>query len=188
KIREIRDLMSEDFQHIEILGLSDYDIGTIEENGNSFSENAMIKSRTVSAYTGLPVLADDSGLCVHSLGGHPGIYSSRYSGRGDQGNIDKLLLEMLGTPKEKRGAYFECSICYTDARGISHVFSGKAHGIIAEKRKGCNGFGYDPVFYIPEIRKTMAELTPEEKNRISHRAHAIKDFLAFLSKNNTLSA
>jgi XTP/dITP diphosphohydrolase len=173
KILEIRSML----EGIEVLlrSLMDYpDLPEIVEDGNSFLENALKKARVVSTLTGETVLADDSGLEVDALGGAPGIYSARYAGNDadDQQNIRKLLDDLTGVPSENRGAAFRCLLVLYPPDGRYETFEGRWEGMIAEKPVGQGGFGYDPVFFLPEEGVTVAQLPAEVKNRISHRAQA----------------
>jgi XTP/dITP diphosphohydrolase len=146
----------------------------IEETGASFEENARLKATSLAAASGLLSLADDSGLEVDALGGEPGVRSNRYAGE-DASDEDKylfLLDKLKDVPDEKRTARFRCVIAIVAPDGKVELCYGECRGIITNEPKGENGFGYDPVFFIPELGKTMAELKPEEKNRISHRARA----------------
>lgn len=146
----------------------------VEENGNTFYDNALIKARALYELCGKPAMADDSGLCVDALDGAPGVFSARYSGGSDADNIDKLLHELRGI--EDRAAHFECCIVYYDGKDIISA-TGKAYGRIADKRAGNGGFGYDPVFFSDELHKTFGQASEEEKNRVSHRARALQAFL-----------
>ena len=161
---------------IEYLSLSDFkDIPEIEETGITFIENALIKAVAVSRLTGMISLADDSGLVVDSLDGRPGIYSARYAGEAatDMDRNMKLLDEMKGI--ESRSARFICAIAIATPEGKTFTVEGKCEGKITEELKGNGGFGYDPIFFIPEKSVTMAELSLDEKNRISHRAKALAE-------------
>ncbi len=151
------------------------------ENGTTFEENALIKAKEANKLTGLPALADDSGLCVYSLNGEPGIYSCRYADT-PKGRITKLLKELKGVPVEKRGAKFVCAMVLLDKNG-DVLFSdvGECFGKIGFETKGTKGFGYDPVFIVDGKNLTMAELSSEEKNKISHRAIALNKLIKFLS-------
>jgi XTP/dITP diphosphohydrolase len=147
------------------------------EDGTTFAQNAEIKAKAAYAATGLPALADDSGICVDALGGRPGIYSARYAGEptDDAANNAKLLAELGDRPLSQRGAHFHADICYIDAQGnITHT-EGRMDGAIDFQVHGVHGFGYDPLFLLDdyECKLTSAELAPEEKNRISHRARAL---------------
>jgi XTP/dITP diphosphohydrolase len=161
---------------ISLLSLNDYPgIPGIVEDGKGFLENALKKARAVSESTGETVLADDSGLEVDALGGAPGIHSARYAGNDadDVQNIRKLLYDLKGIPAENRRAAFRCVLVHYPVDGLYEVFEGRWEGLIAEKPAGHGGFGYDPVFFLPVEKMTAAELPPEVKNRISHRAQAI---------------
>ncbi len=146
----------------------------VAEVGKSFEENARLKATTLAAQSGLLSLADDSGLEVDALGGEPGTLSARYAGENasDEDRVSYLLAKMEGVPQEKRQARFKCVIAIATPDGKVELCSGECAGFIALKPKGKSGFGYDPVFYLPELDKTMAELPPEEKNKISHRGRA----------------
>jgi XTP/dITP diphosphohydrolase len=160
-----------------ILALSDFpDVPEVVEDGKSFSENALRKARFYSKYFGKLVLADDSGLEVDILNGMPGIYSARYAGEkaSHQKNNQQLLSEMEGVPVSKRGARFQCVIAVVSPDGIEAVTQGSCRGRIGFKEVGKKGFGYDPLFILPQYGKTMAQLTVEEKNRISHRGKALR--------------
>jgi XTP/dITP diphosphohydrolase len=143
-----------------------------EENGLSFEENALIKARFYSQESGLPCLADDSGLVVDAIDGRPGVYSSRYAPT-DRERVERLLAELEGVAEQKRTARFVC-VAALVTRDSEIVAEGKCEGRIAFEPHGKNGFGYDPVFYLPELGKTMAELAPSEKNALSHRGRAMK--------------
>lgn len=162
---------------IELLSLLDYpNIPEIVEDGSSFIENAMKKARTVSEFTGEAALADDSGLEIDYLGGAPGIYSARYSGpeATDEKNNRKVLAKLEGVPPEKRTAAFRCVLVLYLPGGAYRTFEGIWKGYIGTEPRGSMGFGYDPIFIDPMLEKTAAELPPEIKNRISHRAQAFR--------------
>lgn len=171
-----------------ILSLGDFpDISTIPdivEDGETFFENALKKAKTISDIVGEMVFADDSGLEVDYLGGKPGVRSSRYSGDDatDEKNIEKLLNQLRGVPVENRGASFNCVIVLYQPDGSFESFEGTLRGRISEERIGDGGFGYDPVFYVPEKGVTVAQLPPEVKNRISHRAEAVNKLKKALQK------
>ncbi|MHB8090948.1 MAG: XTP/dITP diphosphatase [Syntrophales bacterium] len=173
KIRELQAMFAG--AEMQILSLNDFpDLPEIIEDGKSFYENALKKAQAVAVATGETVLADDSGLEVAALGGAPGIYSARYGGEGanDRQNVLKLLGEMRGVPAEKRAAAFRCVLVLYHKDNRHEVFEGRWEGVIAENCAGLGGFGYDPVFYLPEQGMTVAQLSPELKNMISHRAQA----------------
>ncbi|MBI5494896.1 MAG: RdgB/HAM1 family non-canonical purine NTP pyrophosphatase [Deltaproteobacteria bacterium] len=149
----------------------------VRETGGSFEENALIKARWGAATSGLPALGDDSGLCVDALDGAPGVRSARFAldhgrGRGDQDNNALLLERLHGVPDERRGAHFTCSLALCLPGGAERVFRGEVHGRIGRAPRGEHGFGYDPLFLLPDGR-TMSELPADEKNRISHRGRAL---------------
>ena len=158
--------------------VTDTDLGIelsdVEENGETFLDNARIKSEAGCKESGLPCIADDSGLCVDALGGAPGVFSARYSGvhGDDEGNNRKLLAELEGVPAEKRTAHFACAICVSFPDGSEITATGKCEGYIGYEKKGSNGFGYDPLFMVGE--RSLAEMTAEEKDAISHRGNALK--------------
>jgi XTP/dITP diphosphohydrolase len=162
-----------------ILGLADLSIDRdYEESGSTFAENARLKALGYSRLTSLPVLADDSGLEVAALGGRPGIYSARYAGPGatDADRIRKLLTE-LEAVSAGRDARFVCALALAQEGGLKLEAEGECRGVIAREPRGTNGFGYDPVFYFPELGRTYAELSNEEKNRYSHRGRAAASLL-----------
>lgn len=175
KVTEFRELFSP--IGLTVRSLLDYpEIADIVEDGETFSENAMIKAETIAKEFNQMVIADDSGLSVDALNGRPGIYSARYAGeeKSDQANIEKVLHEMRDIPSEDRRAAFHCAIAVAAPTKETFVYEGTCKGYIAREAVGANGFGYDPIFYIPELKKTMAELDREEKNQLSHRAAALK--------------
>ncbi len=173
KIREFKEI------------LPDYDIITeeeagidieVEETGTTFSENALLKAKAIFDKTHIPALADDSGLAVYALGGEPGIYSARYGGEGldDKGRTELVLKKMENVSDELRGAEFICAIAFVTENKIISA-EGKVEGVLTREPRGENGFGYDPIFYVPEFGKTTAEMEPEEKNAISHRGRALAE-------------
>ncbi len=185
KIEEIKYILKETgiADAVEIHSLSDFpDIPEIAEDGTTFSENARKKAETVAGYTGLTTIADDSGLEVDALNGAPGIYSARFAGEGasDADNIKKLLRLLEGVPKEKRRARFVCMIALATPGGAVKFMEGECRGIISEEERGTSGFGYDPVFIVPEYGKTFAELGADVKNKISHRAVALGKLTTYL--------
>ncbi len=150
-----------------------------EETGSTFEENAYIKAKAAYDVTGLMTIADDSGLEVDALGGRPGIYSARYAEEGKR--CAKVLAEMDGVPEEKRTARFVCAICCINEKGGSFTVRGVCEGKIGYEKRGTNGFGYDPIFMYGG--KSFAELSGEEKNRVSHRADALKKFEEIIRKH-----
>ncbi|MFW6125900.1 MAG: XTP/dITP diphosphatase [Chloroflexota bacterium] len=161
----------------EIVTLSDIGVELeVEETGSTMEENAAMKAKAYRAASNLTAFADDSGLEVDALGGEPGPLSARYAGEGvsDRERIEFLLSKMSHVPREQRTARFRCVIAIATPEGTTELCQGECHGIIAFESKGEGGFGYDPVFFLPELGKTMAELTPEEKDRVSHRGRAAR--------------
>lgn len=164
--------------------VTDRDLGIelsdVEENGETFLDNARIKAEAGCKESGLPCIADDSGLCVDALDGAPGVYSARYSGvhGDDDGNNRKLLSELDGVPTEKRTAHFACAICVSFPDGSEVTATGKCEGYIGYEKKGTNGFGYDPLFMVGD--RSLAEMTAEEKDAISHRGNALKELQKIL--------
>jgi XTP/dITP diphosphohydrolase len=174
KIRELQEMLKG--QAIQVLSLKDFpDFPEIEETGTSFAENALLKARKAAEVSGLVSLADDSGLEVDALNGEPGIFSARYAGepKSDERNIDKLLAKLESVPEGNRTARFRCVIAVVVPDGREFLAEGTVEGRILFARRGLGGFGYDPVFFLPQLNKTMAELSLEEKNTISHRAQAL---------------
>ncbi len=155
--------------------LKDFDPIVINENGTTFEENATIKATTVMKKLNIPVIADDSGLMVDALNGEPGIHSARYAGdHDDLANRKKLLQELKNIPDEKRTAHFHTTIVALKPNGKKLVANGRVDGHILHEAKGSNGFGYDPIFYVDSLHCSMAELAPEQKNKISHRGNALR--------------
>jgi XTP/dITP diphosphohydrolase len=177
KLREFRDLLRP--LESAVLSLASLSIDAdVEESGSTFAENARLKALEYSRLTALPVLADDSGLEVDALGGRPGIYSARYAGYGasDSDRIRKLL-EELERSGASRNARFVCALALAQEGVLLFESEGECRGMIAEEPRGNNGFGYDPVFFFPELGKTYAELTNSEKNLHSHRGHAVASLI-----------
>ncbi|WP_213715364.1 XTP/dITP diphosphatase [Cedecea lapagei] len=176
KVRELANLLA-DFG-FDVVAQTELNVESVEETGLTFIENAILKARHAAKVTGLPALADDSGLAVDALGGAPGIYSARYAGEdaSDRQNLDKLLEALKDVPDDKRQAQFHCVLVYMrhaeDPTPL--VFHGSWPGVITHAPAGQGGFGYDPIFYVPSEGKTAAELTRDEKSAISHRGQALK--------------
>ena len=164
--------------------VTDTDLGIelsdVEENGETFLDNARIKAESGCKESGLPCIADDSGLCVDALDGAPGVFSARYSGvhGDDEGNNRKLLKELEVVPTEKRTAHFACAICVSFPDGNEVTAEGKCEGYIGYEKKGTNGFGYDPLFMVGD--RSLAEMTADEKDAISHRGNALKELQKIL--------
>jgi XTP/dITP diphosphohydrolase len=172
-------------RHLQLCSPQDLQLSvTVRESGATYAENARIKALSYLRASGLPALADDSGLEVDALGGEPGLRSARYAGPGS-GDADRyrLLLQRLeGVPWEQRTARFRCVVVLAVPGGEIHTTEGSCEGIIAFEPRGNHGFGYDPVFYLPQYGQTMAQLPPKVKNRISHRAVAVQGMLPILSR------
>lgn len=184
KVDELHALLSP--LAIRVASVLDYpNMPDVVEDGATFEANAIKKARAITAYTGLPALADDSGLCVDALDGAPGVYSARYAGENgnDVANNAKLLAALADIPDVERGAQFVSVIAYATPAGDIHTFRGTCAGIITRAPRGTNGFGYDPLFYLASHEQTMAELAPSEKNQISHRARAYEQFVTWLTRS-----
>lgn len=182
KVREFNQLLAD--RHIEVVPQSSFGVPEASETGLTFVENALLKARNAALHTGLPAIADDSGIEVDALNGAPGIYSARYAGPGatDDANLQKLLLAMEGMPEAERGARFQCLIVYLrhaeDPTPL--ICQGTWEGSLLRAPRGDNGFGYDPVFLVPGEGCSAAELPPELKNRLSHRGQALRLLLEAL--------
>ncbi|MFQ5487648.1 MAG: RdgB/HAM1 family non-canonical purine NTP pyrophosphatase [Gammaproteobacteria bacterium] len=184
KVREMAALLEPLAVHI--LPQSAFTVPEIEETGLTFVENAILKARNACRHTGLPTIADDSGLAVDALRGAPGIYSSRYAGAAadDRANVEKLLADLADTPEEARSARFICLMVYLrhaeDPTPL--ICQGSWEGLILRAPRGSGGFGYDPVFYVPSHDCSSAELPPEVKNRLSHRGQALRQLVERLQR------
>ena len=175
KLKEMSDILAR--FGVEVVSPGDLGITVdVEETGTTFAENAMLKAKAICAAAKLPAIADDSGLCVDALNGGPGVYSARYGGEGldDKGRYMLLLNNMRG--QTTRAAHFTCSIACAFPNGDTLTAEGRCDGTIAFAPMGKGGFGYDPVFFVPEKAKTFGQLTAEEKSTISHRGKALKSF------------
>ena len=179
KLREIAQLL--DGLDIDVLPQSEFDVPEIEETGLTFLENSILKARNAAQHTGLPSIADDSGIAVDVLQGHPGIYSARFAGLGasDEDNLLKLIDMIKPFPEEQRSARFICSMVYLRHKDdpVPVIAQGVWEGQLVTEPKGENGFGYDPVFYVESQQCTSAELPPEVKNKLSHRGQALMQLL-----------
>jgi len=188
KLREIREITAD--MDIEIVSMKDAGYFTdVEETGTTFEENAYLKASAIAAKCGLPTLADDSGLEIDYLGKEPGIYSSRYMGEDTPYPVKnaELLRRMEGVPDEQRTARFVCAVCYVRPDGSSETVRATMEGRVAYEIAGTNGFGYDPIFFLPDKGCTSAELPPEEKNEISHRGKALRMMRDILEKEGAVS-
>ena len=180
KLAEMQSILSE--LGVEVVLQSDVGLNLEpEETGETFLENATIKAKAVMEASGLPAIADDSGLCVDWLNGGPGVYSARYGGFDTDAQRNKLLLEMMHGCTDRR-AHFHSSIVCVFPNGDTVTADGECQGAIGFAPRGENGFGYDPLFFVPSLRKSFAMMTPEEKNAISHRGNALRAFAAELKK------
>jgi len=185
KVKEIRGILSSAGPRMEILDLAELSYAEkIDEIGNNFIENAIIKAKAVYAKFKLPVVADDSGLCVEALGGRPGVFSARFAGphATDKENNRLLIEKMNNVCEEGRKAWFSCVAVFYYAENRYFSCEGRVYGYIAEKPSGSGGFGYDPLFYLPSHGKTMAQLKPAEKNSISHRGKAFRALKKYIDK------
>lgn len=182
KLKEMREIFS--VVDVEIVAQSEFDTPEAIEDGLSFVENAIIKARNAAAHAGLPALSDDSGIEVDVLDGEPGIHSARYAGD-DESNIQRLLRELDGIAEEKRTARFQCVMVYLRHPNdpVPVIAHGVWEGRILSSTQGQGGFGYDPVFYVPERDCSAAELTAEDKNALSHRGQALRQMLKLFSTN-----
>lgn len=182
KVREFNQLL--EGSDIEIVPQSEFSVAEIEETGLTFVENALLKARNAAQHTGLPAIADDSGLEVDALQGAPGIYSARYAGAGagDLENLQKLLEDLKAVPDEARSARFQCLMVYLrHAKDPTpRIFQGTWEGSILHEPRGEYGFGYDPVFFVPDQQRASAQLPPEVKNQLSHRGQALRQLIASL--------
>ncbi|MDP6421708.1 MAG: XTP/dITP diphosphatase [SAR202 cluster bacterium] len=185
KLRELAELLVS--APFELVSLDDVGVDEeVDETGETFEQNAALKAETYCRLSGLPTLADDSGLEVDALGGEPGVRSARYAGddASDGDRIAFLIGKLDNIPEDKWSARFRCVVAVAWPDQPTELYSGACEGRIVRRGRGDNGFGYDPVFYIPELGKTLAELTPVQKNRISHRSGAAKKASAALSEQN----
>lgn len=184
KLLEVKEILKD--LPYEFVGLNEFpDIPEIEETGKTLLENSLLKARTVHKITGLPTMADDTGLEVNCLNGAPGVKSARYAGENAtyQDNLNKLLKDLEGVPLAERQAQFRTVISFINNER-EHWVEGLVKGIIIDELRGESGFGYDPIFYIPDLKKTFAELSMEQKNKISHRGLALEKFRILLGKFN----
>jgi XTP/dITP diphosphohydrolase len=170
---------------VELVGLEHYPgAPEVAETGVTFQENALLKAHAIAGFTGHPAVSDDSGLCVDVLGGSPGIFSARWSGRhgDDDANLDLLLAQLADVPAEHRTAHFAAAAALALPDGTEHVVMGRLDGVLATQRRGTNGFGYDPIFMPDGESRTTAQLSPEEKDAISHRGRAFRALAAELPR------
>jgi XTP/dITP diphosphohydrolase len=184
KLVELRRILGD----VDVVGLEEYpDAPDVPETELTFEGNALLKARAIAAHTGLPAVADDSGLCVDALNGMPGIFSARWSGRhgDDEANIDLLLAQLSDVAPEHRGARFVCVAAVAWPSGEEQTVEGHLTGHVIDTRRGANGFGYDPIFVPDEETRTTAELSPDEKDAISHRGKAFRALADHLRQTTT---
>jgi XTP/dITP diphosphohydrolase len=187
KVKEFEAMFQE--LGIEVVSLLDIKKSSdVEETGTTFEENAILKAETISSQMNIPVIADDSGLEIDALEGRPGVYSARYAGsqKCDEDNMDKVLSELKDVSRQNRTARFVCALAFARPDKKTFVVRGTCEGEILTERRGNKGFGYDPIFYLPSLERSMAELSKEEKNKISHRAVALRKLKEFISEEDML--
>ena len=185
KVEELRRILGDAGLAVELLGMDSFpEVPDVAETGTTFAENALLKAHAVAAATGLPAVADDSGLCVDVLGGSPGVFSARWSGRhgDDAANLDLLLAQVWDVPDDRRGAHFACAAALALPDGVERVVEGRLTGVLVRERRGSNGFGYDPVFVPDGETRTTAELEPQEKDAISHRGRAFRGLVPHVAE------
>lgn len=179
KIKEIKELLQP--FGINVKSALDMELPDVEETGATFAENSLLKSQTIAKLTGLPCIADDSGLCVDALNGAPGVYSARYAPNRDfDKGMEKLLAEMAQSPNKSRKAHFSCVISLAFPNGGYELFEGRVDGHIAAEKQGSGGFGYDPLFIPDGFAKSFAQMSKDEKNQVSHRGRAVEKLKAYL--------
>ena len=186
KLAELQRLLAAAVPGVEVIGLRDVDdYPEAPETGTTFADNALMKAREAVRYTGLPAVADDSGLAVDALRGMPGVLSARWSGRhgDDDANTELLLGQLADVPDERRGAAFVCAAAFVAADGTEHVLERHWRGTVIREKRGANGFGYDPVFVPVGLDVTSAELAPEEKDARSHRGQAFAALVPLIAAN-----
>lgn len=182
KISEIREMLAP-FE-IEVCSAKELNLPDVEETGTTFEENARLKAETLAKASGLPCLADDSGLCVNALSGRPGVYSARYAPDRDfNKGMDMLLTEIAHSGSDDRRAHFSCVLALAYPEGACRVFEGRIEGQIAREKSGNGGFGYDPIFVPDGFDKTFGHFSAEEKAAVSHRGRAFAKFIEYLTKN-----
>ncbi|MFC7383439.1 RdgB/HAM1 family non-canonical purine NTP pyrophosphatase [Sphaerisporangium rhizosphaerae] len=183
KIVELRRILADADEKIELIGLERFpEIGEIAETGLTFAENALIKAHAVASASGLPAIADDSGLCVDALNGMPGVFSARWSGShgDDAANLRLLLAQVSDVPDGRRGAHFACAAALALPGGDERVVEGTLAGTLIRSPRGSNGFGYDPIFVPDGEQRTTAELSPADKDAVSHRGRAFRALVPVL--------
>jgi XTP/dITP diphosphohydrolase len=184
KLAELDRLLRAEGLDVEIVGTDAFaDLPEIPETETVFAGNALLKARAVAAHTGLPAIADDSGLCVDALNGMPGVLSARWAGGhgDDDANLDLVLAQIADVPDGRRGAHFACAAALVTADGVEHVVEGTVDGVLLRERRGSGGFGYDPIFLPDGFDVTTAEMPPEQKDAISHRGRAMRALVPYLA-------
>ena len=177
KLEELHEILAEAGVDVRLVAASDFpDVPDVAETGATFAANALLKAHAVAAATGMPAVADDSGLCVDALNGMPGIFSARWAGGhgDDRANLDLVLAQIADVPDERRGAAFECAAALALPDGTERVAEGRVEGVLVRERRGSGGFGYDPVFVPHGDTRTTAEMSAAEKHAISHRGRAFR--------------
>jgi XTP/dITP diphosphohydrolase len=177
KLAELRRILAASRVDVDVADLGEYpDTPEVAETGSTFEENALLKARAVAAHTGLPTVADDSGLCADALNGMPGVLSARWSGRhgDDEANLRLLLAQLADVPAGRRAAHFYCAAALVLPSGAEHVTEGAVYGWLTDAPRGTNGFGYDPIFVPDSAAVTTAEMSAEDKDAISHRGKALR--------------
>jgi len=177
KLAELTRILAAGQVAVDLVGLGGFPgAPDVRETGVTFAENALLKAHAIAEFTGLPAVADDSGICVDALNGMPGVLSARWSGRhgDDQGNLRLLLAQLADVPEERRGARFQCAAALVLPARREHVSEGAVHGRLIREARGANGFGYDPIFVPDRAKLTTAEMTPAAKDKISHRGKALR--------------
>ncbi|MGQ0844001.1 MAG: RdgB/HAM1 family non-canonical purine NTP pyrophosphatase [Sporichthyaceae bacterium] len=184
KLVELERILAEAGLHVRLRSVAEFsDVPEVAETGVSFEENALLKARAVAAATGLPAVADDSGLCVDALNGMPGIFSARWAGRhgDDEANLDLVLGQLGDVPDDRRGAHFACAAALAGPAG-EEVVVGRIYGTLLRERRGTNGFGYDPIFRPDGHERTTAEMSAAQKDAISHRGQALRALVPAVSR------
>jgi XTP/dITP diphosphohydrolase len=177
KVAELRRILADTGLEVHLMGVDAFPgLADVAETGSTFAENALLKAHSVAAATGLPAVADDSGLCVDVLGGMPGVFSARWAGRhgDDRANLELVLAQLHDVPDDRRMAHFACAAALALPHGGEHVVEGRLSGVLIRTPRGANGFGYDPVFVPEGDSRTTAEMSPAEKDAISHRGRAFR--------------
>lgn len=177
KINELERILAESGLDVELVGVTAFpDVADVVETGTTFAENALLKAAAVAGATGLPAVADDSGLCVDVLGGMPGVFSARWAGRhgDDEANLKLVLAQLADVPDDRRAGHFACAAALAYPGGHPYVVEGRLDGVVLRSPRGSGGFGYDPIFVPEADTRTTAELSPGEKDAISHRGRAFR--------------